>query len=135
MIHGAIRAIKPANIKKLQTRSRALTVRQVTRDTYAVASKSQPNLLHIVTISMGADGAIHGRCTCPWSHHGGFGCVHVMAVLHKIAERKKRHISFWPTREEAQRQHKRVLRLAGNKNDAIYITSRRAHRDPIGKAS
>jgi len=120
--------MKPANIKKLQNRSRALTVRRVTRDTYAVASKSQPNLQHIVTIMMGMDGAIHGRCTCPWSHHGGFGCVHVMAVLHRLAARKKRRISFWPTREEAERQHKRVLRLAGSKDDAIYITSRPARR-------
>ncbi|MCA9906309.1 MAG: SWIM zinc finger family protein [Anaerolineae bacterium] len=120
--------MKPANIKKLQNRSRALTVRRVTRDTYAVASKSQPSLQHIVTVSMGRDGAIHGRCTCPWSHHGGFGCVHVMAVLHFIAARKKRRISFWPTREEAERQHKRVLRLAGNQDDAIYITSRPARR-------
>ena len=122
------RAMKPANLKSLQTRSRALTVRRVTRDTYAVASKSQPNLQHIVTVSLGRDGAIHGRCTCPWSHHGGFGCVHVMAVLHHLAARKKRRLSFWPTREEAERQHKRVLRLVGNKDDAIYITSRPARR-------
>ncbi|MCC6612390.1 MAG: SWIM zinc finger family protein [Anaerolineae bacterium] len=127
--------MKPANIKKLQNRSRGLTVRRVTRDTYAVASKSQPDLQHIVTVTMGPDGAIRGRCTCPWSHHGGFGCVHVMAVLHTLAARKKRRLSFWPTLEEAERQHKRVLRLAGGHNDAIYITSRPLPRLPRPEAA
>ncbi len=116
--------MKPANLKQLQTRARKLIVRRVTRDTYAVSSGSQPNLQHIVTVRMGDDGAIHARCTCPWSHHGGFGCVHVMAVLHRKAERRQRRISFWSTREEAERQHKRILRLAGSRNDALFITSR-----------
>lgn len=115
--------MKPANIKKLQIRARRLRTRRITKDTYVVFSVSRPNLQHIVTVQMGGDGAIHARCTCPWSAYGGFGCAHVMAVLTAIAARRRRRISFWSTQEEAERQHNRVLRLAGNK-DQLFITSR-----------
>jgi uncharacterized Zn finger protein len=115
--------MKPANIKKLQARARRLRTRKITRDTYVVFSVSRPNLQHIVTVQMGADGAIHARCTCPWSVYGGFGCAHVMAVLTSIAARKRRRISFWATEADAERQRHRVLRLAGS-DDQLFITSR-----------
>jgi uncharacterized Zn finger protein len=114
---------KPVNLKQLQTRARKLTVRRVARDTFVVASRSRPTLQHVVTIEYQRDGAIHARCTCPWAEHGGIGCQHVMAVLHTLAGRKRKRLSFWATLTEAQRQRQRVLRLAGD-GEELYITSR-----------
>lgn len=127
-------ANKPLNLKQLQSRARKLIVKRVARDTFVVASKSRPTLQHVVTVDYGHDGAIHARCTCPWAEHGGYGCQHVMATLHWMAERKKKRISFWHTLEEAQRQRHRVLRLAAG-GDAIYITSRPLPKHPTPQAA
>jgi hypothetical protein len=116
-------AQKPINLKKLQAAARKLMVRRVARDTFVVASRTRPTLQHVVTIGFGRDQAIHARCTCPWAEHGGIGCQHVMAVLHTLAGRKRKRLSFWGTLPEAQRQRQRVLRLAGD-GEELYITSR-----------
>jgi uncharacterized Zn finger protein len=117
-------ANKPVHLKRLQARSKRLTVRRVARDTYVCASKSRPSLQHVVTVGWQQNESIHARCTCPWSVYGGFGCVHVMAVLRTIAERQNKRISFWSTHEEAERQRHRVLRLTGDGWEEIFITSR-----------
>ena len=117
--------MKPTEIKKLQARARKLRARMITRDTYVVESRSNPYAHHIVTIHGDGEGNIFTRCTCPWSQNGGYGCSHVMAALTEMAAQKRRAISFWGSLDEAKRQHQRILRLAGSRDeDAIYITSR-----------
>jgi uncharacterized Zn finger protein len=128
-------ANKPVNLKQLHQRARKLLVRRVSRDTFVVASKSRPSLQHVVTVIYGRDEAIHARCTCPWSEHGGFGCAHVIAVLHTLASQKRKRLSFWLTEEEAKRQRRKVLRLSGDGRDAIFITSRPAPRRPQRQAA
>ena len=118
--------MKPTEIKKLQRRSRNLRVRRVAPNTLVVTSRSNPYAHHIVTIESDKSGVINARCTCPWAQNGGYGCSHVMAALHYLAEKQRREISFWGDLQEAKRQRHRILRLAGGDGD-IYITSRPEH--------
>ncbi len=118
--------MKPKDIKRLQRRSRALIVRRVSRGVYVVSSRSSPNLQHIVTVESLPEAAISARCTCPWAQNGGYGCSHVLATLHYIANRQKRTISFWGDLDDAQRQKHRILRLISANDEPIYITSRPA---------
>src|SRR5215813_7236405 len=119
--------MKPKEIKKLQARSRELSVHRVGYHTYVVHSGSGRFANHVVTLDVEPDGTIHGRCTCPWAQNGGFGCSHVLAALTYLAEKQKRAISFWGDLEEAKKQRHRILTLAGSDPDGnIYITSRPA---------
>jgi len=119
--------MKPTEIKKLQARSRRMTVRLVAPNTFVVTSRSNPYAHHIVTIETRRDNVIAARCTCPWAQNGGVGCSHVMAALNFLAARKNRVISFWGDEEEARRQKNRILKLAGlGRDDALFITSRPA---------
>ncbi|MBE2269247.1 MAG: SWIM zinc finger family protein [Anaerolinea sp.] len=115
----------PREIKKLQSRSRNLRVKQIAPNTLVVTSRSNPYANHIVSIETDGEGTIHARCTCPWAQNGGFGCSHVLAALSYLAQRQKRAVSFWLDLADAQRQRHRILRLAGTNGDgAIYITTR-----------
>ena len=115
----------PREIKKLQSRSRNLRVKQIAPNTLVVTSRSNPYANHIVSIETDGEGTIHARCTCPWAQNGGFGCSHVLAALSYLAQRQKRAVSFWLDLADAQRQRHRILRLAGTSGDgAIYITTR-----------
>jgi uncharacterized Zn finger protein len=120
--------MRPREIKKLQARSRHLIARVVAPNTLVVASRSNPNSQHIVTLDYRPNGTIYARCTCPWAQNGGFGCSHVMAALNHLAAKQQRSISFWPEREMAERQKHRMLRLKGaeEQDRAIYITTRPA---------
>jgi uncharacterized Zn finger protein len=122
--------MKPVHIKQLQAKSQKLQVRRISKDTFVVASRTNPTSQHIVSVKGGRDANIHARCTCPWAHNGGVGCVHVMAVLHMLAAKKRRKLSFWGTLDEARRQRQRILRLGENTHDALYITSRNAGVKP-----
>src|SRR5690606_16465337 len=118
--------MKPKEIKKLQRQARRLRVRPLTGDTLIVDSVSNTNAHHIVTVEKEISGSIRARCTCPWAQNGGYGCSHVMAALTYLAESKRRSISFWPTKEEAERQHNRILHLAGSHragDNGIWITT------------
>lgn len=118
--------MKPTNIKKLQWQSRKLHTKQVDRHTFAVESISNPLAHHIVTVVFKPEG-VHARCTCPWALNHGVACTHVMAALEHLAALKGRKLSFWSTREEAQRQRQRVFYLWGNgRDEGIWITSRAA---------
>ncbi len=115
----------PREIKKLQSRSRNLRVKQIAPNTLVVTSRSNPYANHIVSIETGAEETIRARCTCPWAQNGGYGCSHVLAALSFLASRQKRALSFWLDLADAQRQRHRILTLAGFEGDgAIYITTR-----------
>ena len=122
--------MRPVNIKELQAKSKGLNVRLFdparSDDPYTaiVTSKSNGALNQIVTIRFERDGQINARCTCTWAQFGGIACAHVLAALQKLANRKRRALSFWLSPEEAHRQKQRVLRLVGNEGD-VWITSRR----------
>ncbi len=119
--------MKPTEIKKLQARSRRMTVRLVAPNTFVVTSRSNPYAHHIVTVESKAGGVISARCTCPWAQNGGLGCSHVMASLNYLAARKNRVISFWHNEAEARRQKNRILKLAGfGRDEELFITSRAA---------
>ncbi len=119
----------PKHIKELQSRSRKLRARRVDRNTYVVESLSNPVAHHVVTIVFDDDGAIHTRCTCPWALHRGVACAHTMAALEYMAAQKGRTLSFWRTREDAERQRQRIFYLSGGK-DGVWITSRTAADKP-----
>ena len=119
--------MKPVHIKELQARARRLRARVIAPDTLIVESRNNPHAHHIVTIEAQPDGSLRGRCTCPWAQNGGYGCSHVMAALAHLAETKERAISFWSSREEAERQKQRILHLAGDfvrDDNGIWITTR-----------
>lgn len=119
--------MKPKDIKRLQRLARGLRVTRLSRDMFVVESKSSGSGHYIVTIHYDDEGTLHSRCSCAWSTHGGYGCSHVMAALTYLAERKQRAVSFWTTREDAERQRNRMLRLTGSRADeanSLWITTR-----------
>jgi uncharacterized Zn finger protein len=122
--------MKPRKIKDLQARSKELAVRVIDPvypgDPYimVVNSGTRTTLNRIVSVKFERDGTINARCTCRWAQFGGAACTHVIASLQKLAERKKRKLSFWLTSEEAHRQKQSLFRLR-NGGDDIWITSRR----------
>jgi uncharacterized Zn finger protein len=119
--------MNPREIKKLQARSRVLRAKVVSPNVVAVTSRSQPPIQHFVSVEWMGDGAIRARCTCPWGMNGGECCSHVMAALNELASRKDRVISFWPDKDEAERQKHRLLRLVGHSaGDELYLTTRPA---------
>jgi len=59
-------------------------------------------------------------CTCDWGEWHPFRlCSHEMARLRTMAKAQGRALSFWATKEEAERQRRRMFRV----ND-IWVTSR-----------
>jgi hypothetical protein len=116
----------PKNLRDLRERSKHLNTTVLNARTVIVSSDSNPVANHIVTIQYGDDGVINARCTCPWAQNGGVACSHVMAALERLAEFKGRKLSFWNSREEAERQKKRTFRINGRKNEGVWITSRTA---------
>lgn len=118
--------MKPKHIKRIQSRSRRLKVRQVSRDTFVVTSISSPVAHHIVSVTFGTDATVRARCTCPWAINHGIACAHVMAALEYLASRKERTLSFWSNVEDARRQKHRLFLLTGDNSDGVWITSRSA---------
>lgn len=116
--------MKPTHIKRLQNESRELQIRQISSDTFVVESASNNVANHIVTVRFYGDDVIRTRCTCPWAHHRGVACAHVIATLEYLAQKKGRRLSFWLTQEDALRQKHRTFYLAGNDDDGVWITSR-----------
>jgi uncharacterized Zn finger protein len=95
------------HVKALQGASRRLEVvaRDAERGQYLVASASQPGVFYRVDLVLGE---MTGSCSCPWGQHGGLNCKHVLAALreHYLDEGQ---LSFWRTRDDALRQHRRML--------------------------
>jgi hypothetical protein len=120
--------MKPTNLKKLYAQSKDLKANVLNAHTVAVTSITNPNANHIVTVTYGKDGTIHARCTCPWAIHGGVACTHVIAALEALANTRGKRLSFWRSREDAQRQKRRIFCLRDHEinEDGIWITSRRA---------
>lgn len=109
------------HIKRLQGASRGLDVIPVDPELgrYLVESAGRNGTYYEVTLD--ADG-LGGRCSCPWAQHGGVNCKHVLAAL-RVHYATEGMLSFWRTRGEAQRQHRRLV--AGQQ---IYGTLRRRRR-------
>src|SRR5688572_23061170 len=107
------RTMMPKNLQKLYRRSKQLSATVLNASTVIVSSESNPAANHIVTVQYGSDGMINARCTCPWAQNGGVVCSHVMAALEKLAEHKGRKLSFWHSRQEAERQKKRIFLIGG----------------------
>jgi SWIM zinc finger len=105
------------HIKKLQEASRHLMVipRDPERGRYLVESAHDPGRAYEVALQRGD---LTGHCTCPWAQYGGINCKHVLAAL-------REHyapwgaLSFWPSRDAAQRQHRRIL-----PGERLYATLR-----------
>jgi hypothetical protein len=122
--------MKPVNLKVLQAKSKVLIVRVFeparASDPYTaiVESSSQSTFNQVVTIRFTPNGEIRARCTCTWARYGGVACVHVIASLNKLAERKGRDLSFWGSQAEARRQKQRVFKLVSESGE-VWITSRR----------
>ena len=119
--------MKPKNIKRLQTQGKRLHANIVSQHTLVVESTTSTLANHIVTVEYGRDGTIHARCTCPWAINGGVACSHVIAALERLAGTRGRTLSFWASKEEAERQKQRVFYLEGARDgEGIWITSRTA---------
>jgi uncharacterized Zn finger protein len=105
-------------LKALQRESRRLDVIPLTtgRERYHVSSGSTPGRYYEVTID---PVTLEGRCNCPWAEHGGVNCKHVLAVL-RVRYAQEGRLSFWQRRQDAERQHRRVI--AG---EGLYATLRR----------
>ena len=112
--------LEPRNIrkiKKLQQASRRLLVipRDPERGRYLVSSAGDSEQYYQVAVQ---PDMLSGHCTCPWSRYGGINCKHVLAALQATYE-PRGALSFWPTREDAQRQHRQVL-----PGERLYATLR-----------
>ncbi len=109
------------HIKKLQEASRGLMVipRDPERGRYLVESASQSGRHYEVAVR---EDGLAGHCTCQWAQHGGINCKHVLAALRARYE-PWGTLSFWPTREDARRQHRRVL-----PGERLYATLRPRRR-------
>ncbi len=108
-------------IKALQRASQHLDVVPADPEhgLYLVESASRPDRSYAVVL---ADATLQGSCTCPWSQYGGINCKHVLAALRtRYAEQGS--LSFWRTRRDARRQHRRIL--TGNQ---VYATLRPRRR-------
>ena len=108
-------------LKKLQEASRRLMVipRDLERGRYLVESASQSGRYYEVALQR--DG-LSGHCTCPWAQYGGINCKHVLAALRAHYE-PSGALSFWPTRDAARRQHRRIL-----PGERLYATLRPRRR-------
>src|SRR5947209_2204459 len=99
--------MRPKHIKYLQAKGKKLQTRVFppveAGEPYVVIVSSGTNraLNRVVTVTFDANDTINARCTCNWAQHGGIACCHVMAALTRLAAMKKRSLSFWLTREEA----------------------------------
>ena len=104
-------------IKKLQQASRRLMVipRDPEHGRYLVESAGDSERYYHVAVQ---PGMLSGHCTCPWGQYGGINCKHVLAALRAEYE-PSGALSFWPTREDAQRQHRQVL-----SGERLYATLR-----------
>ena len=109
------------HIKKLQDASRRLLVvpRDPEHGRYLVESANQSG--HFYEVALQRDG-LSGHCTCLWAQHGGVNCKHVLAALRAEYEARG-SLSFWLTRDAAQRQHRRVL-----PGERLYATLRPRRR-------
>jgi uncharacterized Zn finger protein len=120
MMYIDTRSPLPRNIrqiKKLQQASRRLQVipRDPERGRYLVESASGADQYYQVALQ---PDLLSGHCTCPWAQYGGINCKHVLAALRADYE-SSGALSFWSTREEAQRQHRQVL-----PGERLYATLR-----------
>ena len=99
------------NVKGLQKKSRRLEVK-ATKDPHVVAVKSgsQENVWYMVRFNRDFTEA---TCTCPWAQKGGKNCSHVMAAIRYLARLKGHRVSFWLSEEDARRQKRRIVNLAG----------------------
>ena len=104
-------------VKQLQGASRGLMVvpRDPERGRYLVASAHDAERYYQVAVHR--DG-LFGHCTCPWAQYGGINCKHVLAALRAEYE-PWGALSFWPTSDDARRQHRHVLR-----GERLYATLR-----------
>jgi SWIM zinc finger len=108
-------------IKELQEASRRLEVipRDPERGRYLVESARESGRYYEVALQR--DG-LSGHCTCTWAQYGGINCKHVLAAL-RVAYEPLGVLSFWPTRDEARRQHRRMWQ-----GERIYATLRPRRR-------
>ncbi|MCU0494942.1 MAG: SWIM zinc finger domain-containing protein [Chloroflexaceae bacterium] len=108
-------------VKRLQKASRQLEVipHEPEAGRYMVESESHPGELYTVTLN--ADG-LSGHCTCRWGQNGGINCKHVLAAL-RFHHAEQGTLSFWRSRAEARRQHRRTL-----KGDTLFATVRPRRR-------
>ena len=117
----------PKHVKKLQSDSRHLKTRLVTKNTLMVESDNNPFMQYRVSVRFGKQGEVYARCTCDWARHHGMGCSHVMAALEYLASLKDRTLSFWTNEDDAKRQKQRTFKLVGgSRRNRIWITSRNA---------
>lgn len=120
--------MKPKHIKQMQAKRRDLTVRPLSKYTFAVESSSDSEATHVVEVQFEADNVVRARCNCLWAQHHGVACSHVMAALEFLAAQKGRTLSFWLDEEEAKRQRNRLFLLmsADDAAEGVWITSRSA---------
>ena len=113
-------------VKQLQEASRGLMVvpRDPERGRYLVASAHDTDRYYQVAVQRDE---LSGHCTCPWAQYGGINCKHVLAALRAEYE-PWGALSFWPTSDDARRQHRHVLH-----GERLYATLRpRQRRRPRG---
>jgi SWIM zinc finger len=113
-------------IKKLQQASQCLMVvpHDPERGRYLVESASHSGRHYEVAVQRDA---LSGHCTCPWAQYGGINCKHVLAALRAQYE-PWGALSFWPTRADARRQHRRIL-----PGERLYATLRPRRRRRVSR--
>lgn len=70
---------------------------------YTVTSATSSKGYHVATVGRGF------QCTCRWAKYHNTvlePCSHVLAIEEYLAQSEKRALSFWATKEAAQRQHR-----------------------------
>lgn len=108
-------------LKNVQAASRQLQVFEldVEQGLYLVQSASDPSGFYEVSVQ---PSAMTGQCSCSWARYGGINCKHVLAAL-RFAHAHDGTLSFWPSQDAAQRQHRRTLQ-----GQQLYATLRPRQR-------
>ncbi len=118
---------KPKQIKKIQARSRDLSILPMSYNKFVVESRTNAPNNHIVEVLFNPNGEVKATCTCAWSRYNGVACTHVIAALEHLAAQKGRKLSFWLSEDEARRQKHRIFYMRtsdGDPDDGVWITSR-----------
>lgn len=115
-------ALKIANAKKIQSKSRINTVCHISGDNYEVHSGTSGKVYQVRLSGLNDS----GTCTCDWAkyrpvHDKRSGCSHVLAAIqHAEQVAGNVSVSAWTSQADAERQHRRTLDIG----DGLLVTVR-----------
>jgi len=106
--------------KTLQNKAKKNKVQPQGKGEFSVTSATSGKTYTVTNLANGGF-----QCTCKWSQYHRTDlkpCSHCLAVEEWLEQAGNRSLSFWTSEEEAQRQHRPVMRVG----QGLWATSRAA---------